>query len=281
MQQNAKPQYPLRHFQAILLLCCAVLAGSPWLDDLADEALGDALSSTLVLFASVRGVDAVVSALSGTELSLTPAGVGMTMTPGELLDPINDLIEQLGEVLTWVLTLIGMEKLGIGLLGGMWLRGVTAAGLGLAATVLWLWPQWQWSRGVRKVVLLLVMLRILLPLTAIGSEMIAKHVVDTRASSAESALVTLSDTIEAEQSRQAAQSAQAQQDEDLLDRLSNAVRNMGDSVQIQARMERMSRQLEQGVNHVVDLLALITLRALLFPALFLIACWLLLRVAED
>ena len=46
-------------------------------------------------------------------------------------------------------------------------------------------------------------------------------------------------------------------------------------------MERLSQQLESGVNHLVDLLALVTLRAVLFPALLLFACWLLLRVAED
>jgi hypothetical protein len=281
MERTDKPDY-LRHFYVAVLLCCAVLAGSPWLDRPADSALSGALSSTLVLFASVRGVDSVISALAGTELSLTPAGVGMTMAPGELLDPVNDLIEQLGEVLTWVLTLIGLEKLGLGLLGGMWMRALTAIVLATAASVLLLRPTLQWPRGARKVLMLLIMLRVLLPLAAIGSETIANHVVDTRTTSAESALVSISQDIAAEQNEtQAQQNAQAEQELDLLDRLSNAVRSVGDSIAIQARMERLSRQLEDGVNHIIDLLALVLLRALLFPALFITACWLLLRVAED
>ena len=42
-------------------------------------------------------------------------------------------------------------------------------------------------------------------------------------------------------------------------------------------------ELLQGAYRIqgIDLLALVTLRALLFPAVFLFACWLLLRVAED
>jgi hypothetical protein len=280
-QTENKPDY-LRLFYVVMLLCCAVLSGSPWLDRPADSALNGVLSSTLVLFASVRGVDSVVSALSGTELSLTPAGVGMTMAPGELLEPVDDLIEQLGEVLTWVLTLIGLEKLGLGLLGGMWMRAFTATVLAGAAAMLLLRPAVHWPPGVRKVLMLLIMLRVLLPLAAIGSELIANHVVDNRTSNAESALVSISQDIAAEQSEtQAQQDADSQEDLDLLDRLGNAVRSMGDSIAIQARMERLSRQLENGVNHIIDLLALVMLRALLFPALFVVACWLLLRVAED
>jgi hypothetical protein len=284
MEPAGKKSSSLRHLGAMLLLLCAVLAGSPWLDKPADSALSNALSSTLVLFASVRGVDAVVSAVAGTELSMTPAGVGMTLAPGELLDPVNDLVEQLGELLMLVLTLLGLEKLGLALLGSFWMRILTATLLATAAGVLWLRPTLSWSRGVRKLVLMLVMIRVLLPLAAIGGELIARHVVDTRAGNAESALVLMSQNITAEQNQNTAPvdtTADPQQQPGFFDRIGEAVQSVSNSLDVQARMERLSQQLESGVNHLVDLLALVTLRAVLFPALFLFACWLLLRVAED
>ncbi len=285
MEPAEKKSSSLRHLGAMLLLLCAVLAGSPWLDKPADSALSNALSSTLVLFASVRGVDAVVSAVAGTELSMTPAGVGVTLAPGELLDPVNDLVEQLGELLMLVLTLLGLEKLGLALLGSFWVRVLTASLLATAAGVLWLRPTLSWSRGVRKLVLMLVMIRVLLPLAAIGGELIARHVVDSRASDAESALVLMSQNITAEQNQTTATTDDAaddpQQQPGFFDRIGEAVQSVSNSLDVQARMERLSQQLESGVNHLVDLLALVTLRAVLFPALFLFACWLLLRVAED
>jgi hypothetical protein len=284
MEPAEKKSSSLRHLGAMLLLLCAVLAGSPWLDKPADSALSNALSSTLVLFASVRGVDAVVSAVAGTELSMTPAGVGVTLAPGELLDPVNDLVEQLGELLMLVLTLLGLEKLGLALLGSFWVRVLTASLLATAAGVLWLRPTLSWSRGVRKLVLMLVMIRVLLPLAAIGGELIARHVVDTRAGNAESALVLMSQNITAEQNQNTAPvdtTADPQQQPGFFDRIGEAVQSVSNSLDVQARMERLSQQLESGVNHLVDLLALVTLRAVLFPALFLFACWLLLRVAED
>lgn len=284
MEPAGKKSSSLRHLGAMLLLLCAVLAGSPWLDKPADSALSNALSSTLVLFASVRGVDAVISAVAGTELSMTPAGVGMTLAPGELLDPVNDLVEQLGELLMLVLTLLGLEKLALALLGSFWMRMLTATLLATAAGVLWLRPTLSWSRGVRKLVLMLVMIRVLLPLAAIGGELIARHVVDTRAGNAESALVLMSQNITAEQNQNTAPvdtTADPQQQPGFFDRIGEAVQSVSNSLDVQARMERLSQQLESGVNHLVDLLALVTLRAVLFPALFLFACWLLLRVAED
>lgn len=281
MQQSGSPNPWLRYTGIALLALCSVLALLPVLDQRADAALGNALVSTLTLYASVRGVDAVVSSLAGTELLLSPAGVGVTFAPGELLDPINDLIEQLGDVLLWVLTLMGIERLGLGLLGSIWLRAFCAALLGGAALALWLKPQWQWPRPLRKLVILLALLRIALPLTAIGSELIAQHVVDARADTAGAALVTMSQQIEAEQGSASQQATTSQEDESLLQRIENATRSMAESLAIEARMARLSQRLEEGVNYTIDLLALVTLRALLFPALFLFAAWLMLKLADD
>lgn len=273
-----------RKVAALLLLGCALLALTPWLDQRADSDLATALGSTATLFASVRGVDAVVSSLSGTELLLTPAGIGVTFAPGELLDPIDDLIEQLADVLLWVLALMGVERLGLSLLGSVGVRIACALLLSGAAVALLLRPQWQWPRLARKLIILVVLLRIALPLTAMSSELIARHVVDTRTDSAESALVSMSQQIEAEQGNQsqsAGNDAASQANQSFLDRIEDAARSVSESLEIKARMTRLSQRLETGVNHVIDLLALVILRALLFPALFIFASRVALRVAED
>jgi hypothetical protein len=277
---------PKQHqYMAALLLMCALLAYSPWLDQHADSVLGSAIISTLTLYASVRGVDAVVSSLAGTELLLTPVGIGVTFAPGELLDPVNDLIEQLADVLLWGLALMGVERLGLGLLGSVWVR-VGSALLLTGAAALWWWqPQWQWPRVLRKLIFLLVLLRVLLPLTAIASEWIAQQVVQARMENAQTALVTMSQQLSQAQSQAAATNDQVnaapEDDPSLLERLETVTRTVSESLNIEARIDGLSQRLEAGVQHAIDLLALVILRALLFPALFLISCWLVLRTAED
>jgi hypothetical protein len=282
----------LANLTAVGLLVCALLSSTPWLDSHADTAIGSALSSTLKLFASVRGVDAVVSAAEGTELSIAPVGVGVTFAPGELVEPVDDLVERLGDVLLWILTLLGVEKLSLGLLGSESVRLLSGA-IFLAASVFIVWhPAHKLPGRMSTMLMMLILIRIGLPVAAISSEALAQHVVDARTASAESALVSVSQQIAEEQAAQNAvlesqAPALATEEQNLLEKLGTAVDDLGNamndmrnSLDLQASMEQLSQRMEAAVNHVVDLLALVTLRALLFPALFLFSGWLLLRIVE-
>ncbi|MES2625031.1 MAG: hypothetical protein V4628_07125 [Pseudomonadota bacterium] len=284
---------PLKILGVSGLLICALLSFTPWLDSYADDAIGSALSSTLKLFASVRGVDAIVSAAEGTELSIAPVGVGVTFAPGELVEPVDDLIEQLGDVLIWVLTLLGVEKLSLGLLGSGSVRLISGT-LFLVAAAFIIWrPARPLPQRVRTMLVVLVLIRIGLPLAAISSEALAQYVVDARTATAESALIDVSQQIEDEQAAQnALVESQAPitdvaEDQSLMEKLNTAVDDLGNamsdmrnSLDMQASMEQLSQRMEAAVNHVVDLLALVTLRALLFPGLFLFSGWLLLRIVD-
>lgn len=48
--------------------------------------------------------------VQGTEISAAPVGVGMTFTPGQILDPLNDLIEQFSQVMLVAMVAFGVEK---------------------------------------------------------------------------------------------------------------------------------------------------------------------------
>jgi hypothetical protein len=281
------------YLTALGLLLCALLSFTPWLDSHADSAIGSALSSTLKLFASVRGVDAIVSAAEGTELSIAPVGVGVTLAPGELVEPLDDLIERLGDVLIWVLTLLGVEQLSLGLLGAGSVRLISGM-IFLTAAVFIIWhPGRRLPHKIRTFLVLLLLLRIGLPVAAISSEALAQHVVDARSASAEAALISVSQQIQQDQEAQNAQlESQAPAtgvtpEQNLVEKLGAAVDDLGramdemrNSLDLQTSMEELSQRLETAVNHVVDLLALVTLRALLFPALFLFSGWLLMRIIE-
>jgi hypothetical protein len=287
------PVRPIRNLTVLGLLLCALLAFTPWLDSYADDAIGSALSSTLKLFASVRGVDAIVSAAEGTELSIAPVGVGVTLAPGELVEPLDDLVERLGDVLIWVLTLLGVEKLSLGLLGSGSVRLISGMVFLAAGAFIFWHPAHRLPRKIRTLLVLLALLRIGLPLAAISSEALAQHVVGTRTANAEAALVSVAQQIQQEQEAQnallesQAPATGAAPEQSLMEKLNTAVDDFGramdemrESLDLQASMEQLSQRLEVAVNHVVDLLALITLRALLFPALFVFSGWLLMRIIE-
>ena len=93
-----------------ILLVCILLALIP-LEDKINAQLSHMLTVTLAVYAVARGLNAVVSMAQGTELSIEPLGVGVTLAPGEILDPLNDLIEQVSTVLLIASASIGMQKI--------------------------------------------------------------------------------------------------------------------------------------------------------------------------
>ena len=65
-----------------------------WLDNSGRTYTEDGIKRALATYAIARGLNGVISVAQGTEVAVEPVGVGVTFTPGQILDPINDLIER-------------------------------------------------------------------------------------------------------------------------------------------------------------------------------------------
>ena len=75
-----------------ILLLAACWSGG--LERIARGEAEAALGRVLVAFALARTLNGAISVAQGTEIALQPAGVGVTLTAGEVLDPLNDLVER-------------------------------------------------------------------------------------------------------------------------------------------------------------------------------------------
>ena len=84
---NEKPEISsARHWVLSILLLLAVILSSVSSVDRVAEADHKALfQRALITFALARTLNGVISAVQGTELALQPAGVGVTLTPGQIL----------------------------------------------------------------------------------------------------------------------------------------------------------------------------------------------------
>jgi hypothetical protein len=112
------------HTRRILLVLSlvAVLLGA-WLAPLdapATQQVDAGLKRALVSFATARALNAVISVAQGTEVSLQPLGVGVTLAPGQLLDPVNDLVEKFSDLMLMASVAFGVQKVLISM-GGYWL----------------------------------------------------------------------------------------------------------------------------------------------------------------
>ena len=73
--------------------------------------LDDTLKKAIYTYAIVRGINGVISVLQNSSVAMSPAGIGINMALGEILDPINDLMERFSWVMLVSIAAIGIQKI--------------------------------------------------------------------------------------------------------------------------------------------------------------------------
>jgi hypothetical protein len=68
------------------------------------------LNKAAIAFASARGINAIISMLKSSTVNLTPAGVGASISIGEILDPVDDIIETLSNVILLSIISLGIQR---------------------------------------------------------------------------------------------------------------------------------------------------------------------------
>jgi hypothetical protein len=96
----------------LLLLVVSLLSWSEAFRGASEEQLDEAAARAIAAFAVARTINAVVSVIQETEIGVS-LGINTTLAPGQILDPLNDLIERFSlaaltaATLLWSLKLLG------------------------------------------------------------------------------------------------------------------------------------------------------------------------------
>jgi hypothetical protein len=243
------------------LFASAGLAWLPQLDALASERIDAGLKRALITFATARTLNAVISTLQETTLSFQPLGVGLTVAPGQALDPINDLVEQFSTLMLGASVSFGVQKVLISVGGNAWVStALTLTVLGVSWAI---WQRRALPRAAGMVLIGLLVLRFAVPLTILGSDLAFRQLLaeDYRASQQGIANTA------GELGRQAASASQAAAppNESALDRLKRAA-TLPD---LRAYAERMQLAADKAVSDLVRLLVSFLMQTLVFPLLLM------------
>ena len=105
--KNPLKEHWLKGVIFILSLWVVYLSSFAQIDLKANERLDSSFKQALGVFATVKALNGVISLAQGTEVG--PPGV--TISIGEILDPINDLVERFSWVMLASLTSLGIQKI--------------------------------------------------------------------------------------------------------------------------------------------------------------------------
>jgi len=123
-------------------------------------------------FALVRGLNGMISVIQGTEIAVSPAGIGLTLTVGEILDPINDLAERFSWVMLVSTTSLGIQRVLMEMRNWIGLQIFLTAGMLLLAASAWrrFWGCLDLQAIGLHLVALAIVVRLLIPAVALSSQ---------------------------------------------------------------------------------------------------------------
>ncbi len=263
---------PLKIVKRVLVVftIAAVLAGA-WLAPLDAPALRQVdagLKRALVSFAAARVLNAVISVAQGTEASVQPFGLGVTLAPGQVLDPVNDLIEQFSQLMLAASVAFGVQKVLIGI-GSYW-----PVSLALSVAVLgWLAcharrlqpPAW-----LARALVILLMLRFAVPLVTLGSDLLWQKFLAADYAASQQAM----DSASGQVGKLGPPGATPAANPGLLDGMKAWLSKNAD---VNQQFDKLKQAAEQVTLHVIQLIVVFLLQTVVLPLLLLWAFYGLVR----
>ena len=226
----------------------------------------ESLTRAVAVFAMARLTNGVISVIQESQLELAPAGVGLNLALGQILDPLNDLVERFSWVMLAAVTSLGIQRFLIAT--GPWFAIEILTTLALLLWLIGLWlPAVTRQRLVplaRKMVLLAVVVRFAVPLAAGLNE--AVYQAFLAPDYARATAVIASGTAELQQlSTPATTAGEESWWQQFRTRLDQAER----AVDFDRLRDWLSRRSEQMIDKFISLLVIFLLNTVLLPLAFL------------
>ncbi len=231
---------------AILLLALAWQGG---VDRLAGDYVSASLLDAGIIYATARGINALVSALQGTELDMWL----VTFSIGELLDPINDVIERFSAVMTLAVTSLVIQQLLLVIVSDVTFS-VALTALAVAAGVAWFVARSGGFPALMKTFLVVAFVRFALALVILANLWVDR--------------VFLPDSSGPE--HQVMQSFYGD-----LEEVDRTVRGEGERKrsELTGQFDELQGRFAEFVDGTLRLLGAMLLKSVIIPLLFLFATW--------
>jgi len=254
-----------RFFLSVLFIASAALAHSGYLDHKGTEYADQALGRALLAFGIARGLNGVISVAQGTEVAVQPAGIGVNFTPGQILDPVNDLIERFSWIMLGASASLGIQKTLLSMASWPYFNTVLSAFFALFALLVWLPWLMRYPFGRYLV-------RFAVPLVAISSEWVFNEFLEPQYQEATAELEATAQNIG--RINQAAQEDLTSPDDpSLLDRAKRLYESTTRTFDIDGRIEQYKTAATETSKYAINLTVVFIFQTVVFPLLFLMLLW--------
>lgn len=154
---------------ALIILTCSLISLNWYseMDALADAYVDHGMKRSMAIFAIAKLLNATVSVLQTTNFSIQPLGVGFGISFGEILDPLNDIIEIFSDFMLFSSLALGIQKVLIMISGHSTIK--IAISLILLVILLCSLSGKSLPKWILKLFIIFLLIRFGFPVTAIGT----------------------------------------------------------------------------------------------------------------
>ena len=130
-----------RSQQTLITIALLLVIATNWLpqlDVLAQQFLSDSISSNAIIFGVVRTLNGVISVIQSADIGVGVASISI----GEILDPVNDLVERFSGLLLITLTALGIQQVLLLLTLSLPIKIIFSLMTLFCVHSIWLKPNW-------------------------------------------------------------------------------------------------------------------------------------------
>ncbi len=251
------------------------------IDSKATEYVDAGLARAGAAFLLARTINAIISVFQESELQLEPGGMGVSLAVGEVLDPINDMVERFSWVMLASLTSLGIQKVLIQV--GAWLSISVVLSLGLLFLLAGLWVENSVPINLRRaggtLVLLAVLIRFAVPVMAFLNNQVYETVLKEKHDEASSLIEGDIDELKKLYPSDMAVSQQIQPEREekkedswlskANDLVSNTINQGKNILDLKSKYEAIKNIVSGMFNYLVDLIVVFVINTILLPFIFL------------
>ena len=240
----------------------------------------DGFKRALITYGIARGLNGVISVAQGTEVAVEPVGIGVTFTPGEILDPLNDLVERFSWIMLASGTSLGVQRVLLDVTAWVWFTALVGLAIVAAALVGW-WPgpgpvPPVIRRGVYRLALVLVILRFSVPLIAILGETLYSQFLEPQYAASKQKLEQTAETISTIND-EARRQLPVGEDESLMASVKRAYASATGVLDVEERIEAFKRAAADVSEYAINLIVVFVLQTILFP---LFSVWFVIQLVK-
>lgn len=263
---------------ALLFIISIVFNLSQTLDTSSKQYIDKAFNRALITFGIAKTLNGVISVAQGTEIAIQPAGIGINLTPGQILDPVNDLVERFSWIMLVSSTSLGIQK--VFLTMSVWPTFKYILAFLLTVSLLLLFYKTNAYKQLRvfilRVSLVFVVLRFAVPIAGIANHAVYHVFLENEYITSTNKLETTAEDI-SRLNKEENFSQPNIRNKSVWESAKEFYKSTSEMLDITKKIEKYKQSANETTHHVVNLIVVFLFQTLIIPLGFIFLLYTLLK----